>query len=287
MSRLDIRKTYKLFLGGKYARSEGGHVLPALDDRGKPLDNVPRATRKDLRDAVTAARGAADGWAKVTAYNRGQILYRAAEVLENRGAELITEIARSTGVSVEDANQELCDTVDRLVHYAGWTDKIAQVFGGVNPVASSHFNFTVPEPTGVVAVFAPDTPSLLGLVSVLAPVLAGGNTAVVFASERHPLPALTFGEILGTSDVPAGVVNLLSGKRAEVAPHTATHLDVNAIVDGTGDPDLAKTLQSGVAVNLKRYAAHVPARGAWSAAETPRWILDTIEWKTAWHPIGI
>jgi acyl-CoA reductase-like NAD-dependent aldehyde dehydrogenase len=287
MSRLDIRKTYKLFIGGKYARSEGGHVIAALDDRGQPLDNIPRATRKDLRDAVTAARAAADGWAKVTAYNRGQILYRAAEMLENRGAELITEIARSTGVDVEEANQELGDCVDRLVYYAGWTDKVTQVFGGVNPVASSHFNFTVPDPTGVVAVFAPETPSLLGLISVLAPVLVGGNTAVVFASERYPLPALTFAEIIGTSDVPGGVVNLLAGKRADVAAHAASHLDINAIVDATGDTTLRNTFRGGVAVNMKRYSEHIPAKNDWSTAENPRWILDTLEWKTAWHPIGV
>jgi acyl-CoA reductase-like NAD-dependent aldehyde dehydrogenase len=289
MSRLDVRKTYKLYIGGKFPRSESGRYLPAKSPRGEHLDNFAHASRKDFRDAVTAARAAADGWSKATAYNRGQILYRAAEMLQNRAAELVSEIARSTGSSAARSRREVVAAIDRLVHFAGWTDKYSQVFGSVNPVASPHFNFTTPEPTGVVVVLAPDKPSLLALVSLVAPVILSGNTAVAIASEKFPLPAATFAEILATSDLPGGVVNILTGKRAELAPHVAGHMDVNAIVDGTGDSELGAKLQSGTAINLKRYANHSLPSGDWFAvkAEDPYWILDTIEFKTAWHPIGL
>jgi acyl-CoA reductase-like NAD-dependent aldehyde dehydrogenase len=289
MSRLDVRKTYKLFIGGKFPRSESGRYLPAKSARGEHLDNFAHASRKDFRDAVVAARAAVDGWSKATAYNRGQILYRAAEMLQNRAAELVNEISRSTGANAAQAKREVTTAIDRLVHFAGWTDKYSQVFGSVNPVASSHFNFTTPEPTGVVAVLAPDEPSLLALISLVAPVAVGGNAAVVIASEKFPLPAASFAEILATSDLPGGVINILTGKRAELVPHIASHMDVNAIVDGSGDATLRAPLQAGTATNLKRYSNHTLAPADWFTAkpEDPYWILDTVEFKTAWHPIGL
>jgi acyl-CoA reductase-like NAD-dependent aldehyde dehydrogenase len=288
-NHLDVKKTYKLYIGGKFPRSESGRYLPAKSVTGDHLENVCHASRKDFRDAVVAARAAQDGWGKASAYNRGQILYRAAEMLQNRAPELVNEIARSTGASAAKARREVTLAIDRLVHFAGWTDKYSQIFGSVNPVASSHFNFTMPEPTGVVVVLAPDEPSLLSLVSLMAPVILSGNAAVVIASERFPLPAATFAEILATSDLPGGVVNLLTGKRSELVSHIAGHMDVNAIVDGTGDTELGAKLQAGTAINLKRYAKHSLESADWSTAkaEDPYWILDTVEFKTAWHPIGL
>jgi len=286
-TRLDVKKTYKLYIGGKFPRSESGRYLPAKSVKGELLDNFAHASRKDFRDAVVAARVAVGGWGKASAYNRGQILYRAAEMLQNRASELVNEIARSTDVSAAKAKREVTLAIDRLVHFAGWTDKYSQVFSGVNPVASSHFNFTTPEPTGVVVVLTPDEPLLLALVSLVAPVILSGNTAIVIASEKFPLPAATFAEILATSDLPGGVVNILTGKRAELVPHIATHMDVNAIVDGTGDSEISTKLQAGVATNLKRYANHFSADWFSAKVEDPYWILDTVEFKTAWHPIGI
>jgi len=288
-SRLDVKKTYKLYLGGKFPRSESGRYLAAKSAKGEHLDNYSHASRKDFRDAVVAARSAVDGWSKASAYNRGQILYRSGEMLQNRASDLIAEIARSTGVSTATAKREVTAAIDRLVHYAGWTDKYPQVFGSVNPVASSHFNFTTPENMGVVVVFAPDEPPLISLVSLTAAVILSGNTAIVVASEKFPLVAVTFTEILATSDLPGGVVNLLTGKRTELVPHIASHMDVNAIVDGTGDAETAAKLQAGTAINLKRYSNHSLAPKGWftAKAENPYWILDTVEFKTAWHPIGL
>lgn len=286
-AHLEVKKTYKLFIGGKFPRSESGRYLPAKSAKGEHLDNFSYASRKDFRDAVTAARGAFDGWNKATAYNRGQILYRAAEMLQNRAAELTNEIARSTNISAAKAKREVTAAIDRLVHFAGWTDKYQQVFGSVNPVASSHFNFTTPEPTGVVVVLAPNEPSLLALVSLIAPVILSGNAAVAIGSEKFPLPALTFAEILATSDLPGGVANILTGKHGELAPHIASHMDVNAIVDGAGDAELSAKLQSGTATNLKRYANHEVTDWFASAVEDPYRILDTVEFKSAWHPIGV
>jgi acyl-CoA reductase-like NAD-dependent aldehyde dehydrogenase len=289
MSRLDVKKAYKLYIGGKFPRSESGRYLPAKSANGGHLDNFAHASRKDFRDAVVAARAAFDGWSKATAYNRGQILYRAAEMLQNRAGELVNEIARSTGVSTTKARREVMLAVDRLVHFAGWTDKYSQVFGSVNPVASSHFNFTTPEPTGVVVVLAPEEPSLLALVSLVAPVILSGNMVIVIPSEKFPLPAATFAEILATSDLPGGVINILTGKRAELVPHIATHMDVNAIVDGASDSEISVELQAGAAMNLKRYSNHSLVSADWftAKAEDPYWILDTVEFKTAWHPIGM
>ena len=286
-TRLDVKKTYKLYIGGKFPRSESGRYLPAKSANGAHLDNFSHASRKDFRDAAAAARAAFDGWAKATAYNRGQILYRAAELLQNRAGELAHEIARSTNVSVATAKREVTLSIDRLVHFAGWTDKYQQIFGSVNPVATSHFNFTTPEPAGIVVVLAPDEPSLLALISLTAPVILSGNTAMVIASERFPIPAGTFAEILATSDLPGGVVNILMGKRAELAPHIASHMDVNAIVDGVADKELSAKLQGGMAINLKRYSNHAATDWFSSKTEDPYWILDTVEFKTAWHPIGV
>ena len=286
---MDIHKTYKLFIGGNFVRSESGRYLPATSPSGAVLENVCHASRKDFRDAVVAARGAVDGWGKKSACLRGQILYRAAEMLQNRAVELEREIIRSTGAAEADAAKEVELAIDRLVYFAGWTDKYSQIFGSVNPVASSHFNFTTPEPTGVVVVVAPDEPALLPLVSLLGPVILSGNAAVAIASDKYPLPAATFSEILATSDLPAGVVNLLTGKRSELLSHIAGHMDVNAVVDGVGDSDTAVKLQSGTALNLKRYAKHALTKEEWFASrgEDPYWILDTVEFKTAWHPIGL
>lgn len=288
-SHLEILKTYKLYIGGNFVRSESGRYLPAQSPGGDHLDNYSHASRKDLRDAVTAARSASDAWAKRTAYLRGQILYRAAEMLQNRATELATEISRSTAARTAKARAEVTAAIDRLVYFAGWTDKYSQVFGSVNPVATPHFNFTTPEPTGVVTIFTPDEPPLLALVSMIAPVILSGNSAVVIASEKYPLVALTFAEILATSDLPGGVVNLLTGKRAELAPHVAAHMDINAIVDGAGNAELGALLQSGSAKNLKRYSTNARSTAEWftSKAEDPYKILDTVEFKTAWHPIGV
>jgi acyl-CoA reductase-like NAD-dependent aldehyde dehydrogenase len=288
-NRLDVRKTYKLYIGGNFVRSESGRYLQPQSAKGAPLDNVCYATRKDFRDAVVAARVAVEGWSNKTAYLRGQILYRAAEMLQQRADELVNEISRSTNVSTGQARREVSLTIDRLVYFAGWTDKYAQAFGSVNPVATPHFNFTTPEPTGVVVVLAPDEPPLAPLVSLIAPVILSGNAVVALASEKYPLPALTFAEILATSDLPGGVVNLLTGKRADLAAHFASHMDVNAIVDGAGTADLSAKLQAGTALNLKRYAKRTLDAAGWftAKAEDPYWILDTVEFKTAWHPIGL
>ena len=287
MSRLQVHKTYKLAIGGKFPRGESGRVTAActLDGRAQ-LDNYCLASRKDFRDAAVAARKAQPGWAKASAYLRGQILYRAAEIAEQRSAELARELTRA---GIRHAATEVTAAIDRLVHYAGWTDKFAQLFGAVNPVASSHFNFTTPEPTGIVAIVCPDTPSLLGLVSLVAPAILSGNTAIVLASESIPLVAITLAEILATSDLPGGVVNILTGQRAELAPQFASHMDITAIVDGSGDPAIAETLRAGAALNLKRVATRTLTAKDWFSAnaENPYWILDTVEMKTAWHPIGL
>lgn len=287
--RLDVRKTYKLYIGGGFVRSESGRVLAAVGADGTRLDNFSHASRKDLRDAVAAARPAAEGWSRKTAYLRGQILYRAAEMLEDRAAGLAAEIERSTGVARAQAEEEVHLAIDRFVYFAGWTDKYAQVFGAVNPVASSHFNFTTPESMGVVAILAPDKPSLAPLASLIAPAILTGNSVVAVASETHPLPALTLAEVLATSDLPGGVVNILAGKRAELLPHLAGHMDINAIVNAVENGETHAALQQGVASNLKRYAARRLAADDWltDAAENAYWIGDTVEFKTAWHPIGL
>jgi acyl-CoA reductase-like NAD-dependent aldehyde dehydrogenase len=287
MPRLAVLKTRKLFIGGKFPRGESGRVAPALAaDCTTLLANYCVASRKDFRDAAVAARKAQPGWAKATAYLRGQILYRAAEMLENRAGELVTELRDAGSRSAE---REVEQSIDRLVHYAGWTDKFPQLFSTVNPVATSHFNFTFPEPTGVVVVLCPDRPALLGLLSLVAPAILSGNAVIVLASETAPLPAIAFAEVLATSDLPGGVVNILTGTRQELASHFASHMDINAAIDGSGDPSVADTLRGGAALNLKRVAVRTLAEKDWSTAkaEDPYWILDTVEMKTAWHPVGV
>jgi hypothetical protein len=287
--RLPVQKTYKLYIGGKFVRGENGRVLPAADQRRNLLANFCRASKKDFRDAVGAARAAFPNWLKMSAYLRGQILYRAAEMLERRRPELEEELARLNGAQPARSAAEVALTVDRLVHYAGWTDKFTQLFGAVNPVASSHFNFTTPEPTGVVVVICPDEPPLLAFISLVAPVILSGNTVVVLPSTTKPLPALTFSEIIATSDLPAGVVNVLAGDRAELAPHFASHMDVNAIVDASADATIARQVAEGGAFNMKRCVRRDLRPNDWAGehAEDPYWILDTVEMKTAWHPIGL
>jgi len=285
-SRLPILKTYKLYIGGKFPRGESGRVGPARSLDGRVhLANYCQASRKDFRDAVVAARKAQPAWEKTSAFLRGQILYRAAEMAEMRRAELESELTRA---GVRQAGREVSAAIDRLVHFAGWTDKFSQLFGSVNPVASAHFNFTFPEPTGVVVVVCPDSPSLLGMISLLAPVILSGNTCVVLAGETLPLVALTFAEILATSDLPGGVVNILTGTRSELTPQFASHMDVNAIVNGAGDSSVAEILRGGCAINLKRYCNHSLSAEKWFANDgaNPYWIVDTVEMKTAWHPVG-
>jgi acyl-CoA reductase-like NAD-dependent aldehyde dehydrogenase len=287
--RVEVRKTYKLYVGGAFPRSESGRSYPVTDAGGGLLANAALASRKDARDAVVAARKAFGGWSGATAYNRGQVLYRVAEMLEGRRAQFAAEVAASEGVDRHVAEATVDAAVDRWVWYAGWTDKIAAVFGGANPVAGPYFDFSLPEPTGVVAVLAPQRSSLLGLVSVVAPVLAGGSTAVVVAAQDRPLPAITLAEVLATSDLPGGVVNLLTGRTAELAPWLAAHRDVNAI-DLTGAPaDLAADLERAAAENVKR-VLHRP-----SAADEPDWsgepgthrLTAFLETKTVWHPMGV
>ncbi|MFJ1599284.1 aldehyde dehydrogenase family protein [Streptomyces sp. SID3212] len=282
--RLSVLKTYKLYVGGAFPRSESGRVYEVTDSKGTWLANAPRSSRKDARDAVVAARKAFGGWSGATAYNRGQVLYRVAEMLEGRRGQFAQEVAASEGVSRSKAAALVDATIDRWVWYAGWTDKIAQVVGGANPVAGPYFNLSTPEPTGVVTVLAPQASSFLGLVSVLAPVIATGNTAVVVASESSPLPALSLGEVLATSDVPGGVVNILSGGTAEIATPLAAHQDVNGI-DLTGaDEALAKELEIAAADNVKR----VLRRRAddWTADPGTRRMTAFLETKTVWHPTG-
>ncbi|GHA08816.1 aldehyde dehydrogenase family protein [Streptomyces echinoruber] len=282
--RLSVFKTYKLYVGGKFPRSESGRVYEVTDSQGKWLANAPLASRKDARDAVVAARKAFGAWSGATAYNRGQILYRIAEMLEGRREQFAREVADAEGLSGSEAAAVVDATIDRWVWYAGWTDKIAQVVGGGNPVAGPFFNLSTPEPTGVVAVLAPQESSFLGLVSVVAPVIATGNTAVVVASERRPLPALSLGEVLATSDLPGGVVNVLSGRTAEIAAPLAAHQDVNAIDLAGADEELAKELEIAAADNLKRVLRPRPVD--YSAVPGIERMTAFLETKTVWHPTG-
>ncbi|WP_371654358.1 MULTISPECIES: aldehyde dehydrogenase family protein [unclassified Streptomyces] len=283
-TRLNVFKTYKLYVGGKFPRSESGRVYEVSDSKGKWLANAPLSSRKDARDAVVAARKAFGGWSGATAYNRGQVLYRVAEMLEGRREQFVREVGEAEGLSKSKAAAVVDAAIDRWVWYAGWTDKIAQIVGGANPVAGPYFNLSTPEPTGVVTVLAPQDSSFLGLVSVIAPVIATGNTAVVIASEKAPLPALSLGEVLATSDLPGGVVNILSGKASEMGPHLAAHQDVNAIDLAGADEVLAKELEIAAADNLKRVLR--PAAADWSAAPGTHRMTAFLETKTVWHPTG-
>jgi acyl-CoA reductase-like NAD-dependent aldehyde dehydrogenase len=295
MTRLDVRKTYKLYIGGAFPRSESGRSYAVQSASGEFLANASMGSRKDVRDAVVAARGAFGGWAGATPYNRGQVLYRVAEVLEGRRAQFIDEVAAGEGLTARGAATVVDAAVDRVVWYAGWTDKIAQVLGNLNPVAGPYFNVSAPEPTGVVGVLAPQASSLLGLVSVMAPVIASGNTAVVVSSALRPLPAVTLGEVLATSDLPGGVVNIVTAQTAEVAPWLAAHRDVNAIdlagVAGAEGVDWAG-LEAEAAGNLKRVMrprieGGVPVEPDWTAAPGLERIRAFVETKTVWHPKGL
>jgi acyl-CoA reductase-like NAD-dependent aldehyde dehydrogenase len=284
--RVDVRKTYKLFIGGSFPRSESGRTYVVEDAKGRFVANAALASRKDARDAVVAARKAFGGWAERTPYNRGQVVYRVAEMLEGRRAQLADEVARGEGMAGKRADEAVSAAVDRLVWYAGWADKVAQVVGSSNPVAGPYFDFTLPEPTGVVAIVAPQDSSLLGLVDVVAPAIVTGNTVVVLAAESRPVPAITLGEVLATSDVPAGVVNLLTGKVAEVAPWLASHMDVNALdLAGVEEPAVARDLEVAAADNLKRVLR--PRAESWHDVPDISRMLWALETKTVWHPIGV
>ncbi len=289
--RIGVRKTYKLYIGGAFPRTESGRAYQILDARGALLANASRGTRKDIREAVRAARKAQPDWAARTAYNRSQILYRIAELMEGRRDQFVAEVIAAEGVGRARATRLVDASIDRWVWYAGWADKYPQIIGTVNPVAGSYFNFSVPEPTGVVGVIAPEESSLLGMVSRLAPVIVSGNAAVVIASESRPLPAVTLTEVLATSDVPGGVVNLITGLRRELIGHLAGHMDVNALDAFGADVDEATDLEITAVENVKRF---VRPRAAgltgydWlaPAAQSPYLIGEFVEIKTVWHPIG-
>lgn len=292
--RQAVAKTYKLYINGAFPRSESGRYFPIKDSRGEFLANMSLASRKDLRDAVVAARNAFPAWSKKTAYNRGQILYRIAEILEDRRLQFEAEL-KQLGLNEKLARAEVSQSIDRLVCFAGWADKFQSFASTVNPVSSPHFVFSVPEPMGVVALICPDRPALLGLVSLLAPVIVGGNSVVLVSSETNPLSAVTFSEVLNASDVPAGVCNILTGKRAELVSHVAKHMDINAIVYSEIDRELDSALNQDAVNNLKRvikrndsfFNDRAPvAPNLLPAAESPYTILDTQEVKTTWHPVG-
>ncbi len=288
-----MRKTYKLYVGGQFPRSESGRSYIVRTPDGTPLANAVRSSRKDVRDAIRTARGAVAGWSGKTAMNRGQVLYRVAELMEGRRAQFAEEIAAAEGLTPAAATAAVDRSIDRWVWYAGWADKISQVLGTVNPVAAPYFNFSIPEPTGVVGIVAPESSSLLGLVSRMAPAVVGGNAVVVLASEGRPLPAVTLGEVLATSDVPPGVINILTGLRRELVPIIASHMDVNAL-DTWGVPhDMRAAVETAAIDNVKRVAR--PPRGVderfdWlddRRAQRPEWIASFLEIKTVWHPIGM
>jgi acyl-CoA reductase-like NAD-dependent aldehyde dehydrogenase len=279
-SRLDVKKTYKLFIGGAFPRSESGRTYEVKDSKGNFIANPSLASRKDLRDAVVAARGAHGGWSGATAFNRGQILYRIAEMMEGRTAQFVDEIVALEGVTPSVAKKQVEEAIDLWVWYSGWCDKIGSIYGSTNAVSGSFYNFTIPEALGVVTVFAPAKPSLLGLVQSLAPVLAGGNTAIVIASEKYPLGAITLSEALGTSDLPGGVVNILTGSPAELAPWASSHMEIDGI-DASGlSTAQEKDLRIAGADNLKRIFR-------FKEAKSPQRVLSFMENKTVWHPIGV
>lgn len=283
MSRIEVLKTYKLYIGGQFPRTESGRYYPLLDKKKNVIANICLSSRKDFRNAVVAARGAFGGWSGRAAFNRSQILYRIAEMLETRKAQFIEELMLQ-GATKSQAEKEVTLAVDRLVYYSGWCDKFTAVFSSVNPVQSSHFNFSVPEPTGVVAAVASEDSSLIGLISVIAPIIAGGNTCIVLASESKPLCAVTFGEVLATSDLPGGVVNILTGNARELVSHMASHMDVNALVYCDSDKATIKSAQELSALNVKRFF-NWSLNWNESASQNPYLIGDLQETKTTWHPI--
>lgn len=282
MERLDIQKTYKIYIGGQFPRTESGRYYP-LESKGKVIANMCLSSRKDLRNAVVAARGAFGGWSSKTAYNRSQILYRIAEMLEGRKDQFIAEL-KLHGLTANKAAAEVNDSIDKLVYYAGWCDKFQQVFSSVNPVAGSFFNFSAPEPSGVVGIIAPESTGLTGLVSVIAPVIAGGNTCIVLASNSKPLPSVTFAEVVNSSDVPGGVINILTGDLKELAEHFASHMDINSLVWARANSDLRKKAEELSTMNLKRFI-HWDADSEKEQAGDPYMLMDLQEIKTTWHPI--
>ncbi|MDP1800214.1 MAG: aldehyde dehydrogenase family protein [Bacteroidota bacterium] len=283
MSRLNVLKTYKIYIGGQFPRTESGRYYALLNKKGDTVANVCLSSRKDFRNAVVVARSAFGGWSAKTAFNRSQILYRIAEMLEGRKAQFVEELVLQ-GLSSKAAETEVLQSIDRLVYYAGWCDKYSALFSSVNPVASSHFNFSVPEPTGVVSIIAPEDSGLLGLVSIIAPVICGGNTCVVLASNSLPLCSVTFSEVLATSDLPGGVVNILTGTSKELHSHFSSHMDVNAIIYCGNNKEEAKVISENSSLNVKR---SFNWNKDWTKDENqnPYLILDLQEIKTTWHPI--
>jgi len=284
-SRVAVAKTYKIYIDGKFPRTESGRYFALEDKDGNVIANVSRSSRKDFRNAVVAARNALAGWSDASAYLRGQILYRNAEMLEGRREQFIAELS-AQGVARRKAAAEVDASIDRLIYYAGWADKYQQIFSAVNPVSSSHFNFSVLEPTGVVAIIAPEESGLLGLISNIMPAVVGGNTCVVLASESLPLSAVSFAEVLHASDVPGGVVNILTGYRKELTGQFASHMDVNAIVYTEADPEVVRTVQVEAAQNIKRVIGRAGTKWEAESSQNPYLIQDTQETKTTWHPIG-
>ncbi len=284
--RLPVLKTYKIYIGGKFPRTESGRYYLLKNNKGKAVANVCLCSRKDVRDSVVAARNAQSSWAGKSAYNRSQILYRIAEMLEGRAAQFVEELI-TTGSTAPAAKLEVEKSIDRVLYYAGWADKYQQIFSSVNPVASSHFNFSLLEPTGVVSILAPEETSLIGLISVIAPTIVGGNTCVVLASTAKPLAAVTFSEVLATSDLPGGVVNLLTGKRTELLEHFASHMDINATIYCGRDSEELATVRLKSAVNVKRAVSYDREDWMSNDAQSPYFVLDTQEVKTTWHPVGV
>lgn len=282
--RLEVLKTYKIYIGGQFPRTESGRFYQPVNAAGKVLANVCLSSRKDFRDAVVSARGAVSGWSGRAAFNRSQILYRMAEMLEGRKAQFIDELILQDATKAK-AEKEVNLSIDRLIYYAGWCDKFQQIFSAVNPVASSHFNFSVPEPTGVVSIIAQQGDSLLGIVSVIAPVIAGGNTCIVLASETKPLCAVTFAEVLNSSDLPGGVVNILTGKPAELASWFVDHMDVNATIYCENNSEVQQMIREKSATNLKRITFYDKINWYTEEGQSPYFIMDTQEIKTTWHPV--
>ncbi len=285
--RIEVQKTYKTYVGGNFPRTESGRFYKVYDGNDNLLANACRCSRKDVRDAVTAARTAFKDWSGRSAYNRGQILYRTAEMLETRKAQFVDEL-ETIGYKTKQAKTDVETSIDRLIYYAGWSDKYQQIFGSINPVASSHFNFSMSEPTGVVNIWAPEESPLLGLISVIAPVIVGGNTCVVLASQKYPLNAISFAEVLNSSDVPGGVVNILTGLRDELLIDMTSHMDVNAFfhTESKMEPEKRKQMDENSALNIKR-VTYKPVHDWYDDKEqSPYIITDFQEIKTTWHPIG-
>ncbi len=283
--RIEVLKTYKTYVGGKFPRSESDRTYKITDPKGKHIANACRCTLKDVRDAVVAARSAFNEWSNRSAYNRGQILYRIAEMLENRKDQFVKELEKS-GAKSKEALKQVETSIDRIIYFAGWTDKLSQVFGTVNPVASPHFNFSSPDATGVAGMIAPDEAPLLSAVSMIAPVLSGGNTCILLASEKNPLPVVSFGEVLHASDVPGGVVNILTGHHSEMVDHLSAHMDVNAVFNTTAEKETRKLIDENASLSVKR-VTHYPETDWFNEKhENPYLILEFMETKTTWHPVG-